>query len=98
MPRHKVWEQKGEEYRLIGGGGFSWTGGVGTLRTRKRRRDITWPDKEQKNAKIQKLEEVVGVVKKRKEGIKKRQLDKIEVKAKLESSDGMFMLLSFCYF
>ena len=66
IPRHKVWEQKGEEYRLDGGGGWVWNGGICNLRTRKRRHDITWPTKEEKSAKIRKLEDVVGVVKDRK--------------------------------
>ena len=84
IPRHKVWEQKGEEYRLAGGGGWVWNGGICNLRTRKRRRDITWPTKEQKNAKIRKLEDVVGVVKERKAKIQTKNEEKEKAK-KLES-------------
>ena len=35
MPHHQVWKQKGEEYRLFGGGGWVWTSG---LQCRKRKR------------------------------------------------------------
>ena len=35
MPHHQVWKQKGEEYRLFGGGGWVWTSGL-QLRKRKR--------------------------------------------------------------
>ena len=35
MPHHQIWKQKGEEYRLFGGGGWVWTSG---LQCRKRKR------------------------------------------------------------
>ena len=35
IPHHQVWKQKGEEYRLFGGGGWVWTSGL-QLRKRKR--------------------------------------------------------------
>ena len=38
MPHHQVWKQKGEEYRLFGGGGWVWTSGL-QLRKRKRTGD-----------------------------------------------------------
>lgn len=34
IPHHQVWKQKGEEYRLFGGGGWVWTSGL-QLRKRK---------------------------------------------------------------
>ena len=43
-----------------------WNGGIGCLRTRKRRREVTWPTKEEKSSKILKLEDVVSIVKERK--------------------------------
>ncbi len=73
---------------MAGGGGFSWNGGAGALRTRKRKRDITWPNEEQKKTKIQKLEEVVEVVKKRKEEMKRKLIEPMEAKVKAEISGG----------
>ena len=89
IPRHKCWEQKGEEYRLDGGGGWVWNGGICQLRTRKRRRDITWPTKEEKDAKIRKLEGVVGIVKERKAKIKIKK----EENEKVGKKEGEFRLL-----
>ena len=88
IPRHTIWEQKGEEYRLAGGGGWWWNGGIGSLRTRKRKREITWPNQQQKNAKIQKLEVVVGIVKTRKEEIRKKNV-KEETVVKTEKLAGL---------
>lgn len=38
IPHHQVWKQKGEEYRLFGGGGWVWTSGL-QLRKRKHPED-----------------------------------------------------------
>ncbi|XP_065066194.1 nucleosome-remodeling factor subunit BPTF-like [Rhopilema esculentum] len=87
IPRHKVWEQKGEEYRLDGGGGWAWSGGVGCLRSRKRRRDNAWPTAEEKSSKIRKLEVVVGTVKDRKE--KARKINSTQdIKEKVNKVEG----------
>ena len=57
------------------------------MRTRKRKREITWPNKEQKSAKIIKLDEVIGVVVERKEVIRKKMA---VLKEKAEKESGMF--------
>ena len=92
IPHHQVWKQKGEEYRLFGGGGWVWTSG---LQCRKRKR--SGHEKDTFVNKKRKLLDTTNKIvvykdKKRKEELKK-EADKAAKMAAQQASPQIASLL-----
>ena len=84
VPHHTIWEQKGEEYRLTGNGGWVWTGRPEGFRTRKRKFESVSPSEEEVKNKRVKLEHVVGSIKVKKKGYFEIMMKKIKDEVKME--------------
>ena len=86
MPHHQVWKQKGEEYRLFGGGGWVWTSGL-QCRKRKRPRNEKDTFGNKKRKLLDTTNKIVTLREKKKaEALKKEQDKAAKIAAQQASS------------
>ena len=76
MPHHQVWKQKGEEYRLFGGGGWVWTSGL-QCRKRKRPKDEKDTFANKKRRLLDTTNKLVALKERKRNEALKKEADKV---------------------